>query len=75
MSTKISCLPKQRSYFDQKPMTIKAFSPTEKDYTELPNPVRDTIAADNTAWQEFDYTYDDLDNLYDDPYDDSNTFD
>jgi hypothetical protein len=52
-------LPNERGYFEQKPMRIKSYS--EKDYTELPDPVRDPIVCNNIAWQEFDYTSKDLD--------------
>lgn len=51
-------LPDERGYFEQKPMRIKAYS--EKDYTELPDPVRNPVTCNNIAWQEFDYTSKDL---------------
>jgi len=51
-------LPKERGYQEQKPMKIKAYS--EKDYTELPDPVRNDIVCNNIAWQEFDYTSDEM---------------
>lgn len=51
-------LPKERGYLEQKPMRIKAYS--EKDYTELPDPVRSHIVCNNIAWQEFDYTSDEM---------------
>lgn len=75
MSNKVPYLPKQRRYLNQKPMSIKAFSPSGNDYTELPDPVRDPIVCNNIAWQEFDYTYDDLDDPYDDSFDNPNKFD
>jgi hypothetical protein len=64
MSKKIPYLPKERGYMDQKQKKIKAYS--KSDYTELPDPVRDPIVCNNIAWQEFDYTHDDLN---DDPDD------
>lgn len=51
-------LPKERGYLEQKPMRIKAYS--AKDYTELPDPVRSPIVCNNIAWQESDYTSDDM---------------
>lgn len=46
--------PKERGFFDEKAKTIKAYS--EKDYTLLPDPVRDPIVTNNIVDQEFDYT-------------------
>lgn len=48
--------PNNRGYFEQKPRLYKAYS--TKDYTLLPDPVRDPIVANNIANAEFDYTYD-----------------
>jgi hypothetical protein len=50
-----SYAPHERGFDDQKPQRIKAYS--EKDYTELPDPVRDPIVSNNISNQEFDYTY------------------
>lgn len=47
--------PNNRGYFEQKPRPIKAYS--AKDYTLLPDPVRDDIVANNISNVEFDYTY------------------
>lgn len=58
MKDKKPYLPHERGYLEQKPMKIKAYS--EKDYTELPDPVRDPIACNNIASQEFDYTSKDM---------------
>ncbi len=49
-------LPNERDQLEQDPKTIKAYSPSGKDYTELPDPVRDPIVSNNIAYQEFDYT-------------------
>lgn len=46
--------PKDRGYFEQRPHKIRAYS--DKDYTKLPDPVRDPIVANNIATAEFDYT-------------------
>lgn len=48
--------PKDRGYFKQKPQLYKAYS--AKDYTLLPDPVRDSIVSNNISSAEFDYTYD-----------------
>ncbi len=48
--------PNNRGYFEQKPRLFKAYS--AKDYTLLPDPVRDPIVANNISNAEFDYTYD-----------------
>jgi len=53
-------LPDERGDLEQKSMKIKAISLSGKDYTELPDPVRDPITCNNIAWQEFDYTSKDL---------------
>ena len=49
-------LPHERDQMEQEPKTIKSYSQTEGDYTELPDPVRDPIVSNNIAYQEFDYT-------------------
>ncbi len=51
-------LPNERGYFDEKPKIIKSYS--EKDSTELPDPVTDPIVSNNIACPEFDYTSTDL---------------
>lgn len=48
--------PNNRGYFEQKPRLYKAYS--SKDYTLLPDPVRDPIVSNNISSAEFDYTYD-----------------
>ena len=48
--------PHLRNDFEQNPTVIKGYS--QKDYTKLPDPVRDPIVSDNISNQEFDYTYD-----------------
>lgn len=47
--------PHLRNYFEQNPTIIKGYS--QKDYTKLPDPVRDPIVSNNIANQEFNYTY------------------
>jgi hypothetical protein len=47
--------PHLRNYFEQEPTIIKGYS--QKDYTKLPDPVRDPIVSNNIANQEFNYTY------------------
>lgn len=63
MSNKTPYLPRERGYLDQKSQRIKAYS--ERDYTELPDPVRDPIVTNNISYQEFDYINDELSD-YDD---------
>jgi len=52
---KVGYAPNNRGYFDQKPRLYKAHS--NKDYTLLPDPVRDPIVVNNISNAEFDYTY------------------
>jgi len=54
--SKIGYGPKSRGFFEQKPRLYKAYS--KKDYTLLPDPVRDPIVSNNISNVEFDYTYD-----------------
>lgn len=54
--------PHERFYLEQKPKIIKSISNSGKDYTELPDPVRDPIVTNDISYSEFDYTY----NCYDD---------
>lgn len=49
-------LPNERDQMEQEPKTIKSYSQTGEDYTELPDPVRDPIVSNNISYQEFDYT-------------------
>ncbi|WP_040210208.1 hypothetical protein [Clostridium polynesiense] len=49
-------LPDEREQMEADPKTIKSYSPSGEDYTELPDPVRDPIVSNNIANQEFDYT-------------------
>lgn len=51
-------LPNERDYLEQEPQIIKSYS--EKDYTKLPDPVRDPIVSNNIICPEFDYTSKDL---------------
>ena len=48
--------PNNRGHFEQKPRLYKSYS--AKDYTLLPDPVRDPIVVNNISNVEFDYTYD-----------------
>ena len=59
-----SYAPLERGFFDQKPQRIKAYS--AKDYTELPDPVRDPIVVNNIANAEFNYTYNNEATIFDD---------
>jgi hypothetical protein len=54
--SKVGYAPHKRGYFEQKPRLYKAYS--SKDYTLLPDPVRDPIVSNNISNVEFDYTYD-----------------
>lgn len=47
--------PHERMQYELKPKTIKAFS--SKDYTLLPDPVRDPIVSNDISTWEFDYTF------------------
>jgi len=47
--------PHLRNYLEQDPTVIKGYS--QNDYTKLPEPVRDPIVSNNIANSEFDYTY------------------
>lgn len=69
MSKKTPYLPRERGYLDAKMQSIKAISANGKDYTELPDPVRDPIVSNNISNMEFDYTYDDLNDSFDDDLD------
>jgi len=48
--------PNRRRYFEQRPKQIKTYS--ARDYTLLPDVVKDPIVASNISNVEFDYTYD-----------------
>jgi hypothetical protein len=48
--------PNKRGFFEQRPRFMKSYS--AKDYTLLPDPVRDPIVSNNISNVEFDYTYD-----------------
>jgi hypothetical protein len=48
--------PNKRGFFEQKPRFMKSYS--QKDYSLLPDPVRDPIVSNNISNVEFDYTYD-----------------
>lgn len=50
--------PKERGYLEQNPKKIKSYS--KKDYTNMPDPVQDPIVCQNIAWQESDYTSNEL---------------
>ena len=47
--------PNQRNFLELEPKEIRTYS--EKDSTDLPDPVRDPIVAMNISNMEFDYTY------------------
>ncbi|WP_242949690.1 hypothetical protein [Clostridium pasteurianum] len=49
-------MPRERGYLDAEPKEIRAYS--ERDYTNLPDPVTDPIVTNNISNVEFDYTYD-----------------
>lgn len=49
-------LPNERGQLEEKPKIIKAYS--QKDFSLLPDPVRDSIVSNNISNVEFDYTYD-----------------
>lgn len=49
-------LPHERGYLEEEPKKIKSYSSSGKDYTELPDPVRDPIVSNNISYNEFDYT-------------------
>lgn len=55
MKSKKIYAPHMRNYFEQKPHNIRSYS--EKDHTELPDPVVDPIVSNNISYSEFDYTY------------------
>lgn len=47
--------PNKRDYLEVEPKEVKAYS--LRDYTNLPDNVRDPIVANNISYMEFDYTY------------------
>jgi hypothetical protein len=59
MSKQTPYLPKERGSMEEKQKKIKAYS--NRDYTELPDPVRDPVVCNNISCPEFDYTIEDLD--------------
>lgn len=50
--------PKERNYLEQNPKKLKSYS--GKSFTDMPDPVEDPIVCQNIAWQEFDYTSNEL---------------
>lgn len=58
--------PEKRDFMEAPQKEVKSYSP-KKDYTLLPDNVTDRIAVNNIAYQEFDYTYGDVehDELHD----------
>lgn len=59
--------PHLRDFWEQEPTVIKGYS--QKDYTKLPDPVRDPIVSNNIADREFNYTYNEEDDIdYDNDY-------
>lgn len=54
--SKLGYGPNDRGYFLQRPRLYKSYS--TKDFTLLPDPVRDPIVSNNISNAEFDYTYD-----------------
>lgn len=51
-------LPKERGYLEQNPQKLRSYS--GKTFTDMPDPVEDPIVCNNIAWQEFDYTSNEL---------------
>ncbi|MEW9096382.1 MAG: hypothetical protein AB2417_14995 [Clostridiaceae bacterium] len=49
-------LPNDRDHLEVNQKIIKSYSPKKKDYTKLPDNVRDPIVSNNIANVEFDYT-------------------
>jgi len=47
--------PHERDFYDREPSDIRTYS--QKDSTDLPDPVTDPIVAMNISNMEFDYTY------------------
>ncbi|WP_315117940.1 hypothetical protein [uncultured Clostridium sp.] len=56
----LSHLPDERDFLDVNQKVIKSYSPGKKDYTKLPDNVRDPIVSNNIANVEFDYTSKDM---------------
>ncbi|MDP4145843.1 MAG: hypothetical protein Q8936_15380 [Bacillota bacterium] len=54
----IPYLPSDSNYTKQTPQRIKAYS--LRDYTELPDPVADSIIPNNITTWGFNHTHDDL---------------
>jgi hypothetical protein len=50
--------PKERNYLEQNPKKFKSYS--GKTFTDMPDPVEDSIVCQNIASQEFDYTSNEL---------------
>lgn len=51
--------PEERFQFELPAKRIKAYSPSMKTYSELPDPVRDPIVCNDISSAEFDYTFKD----------------
>ncbi|MBU5485282.1 hypothetical protein KQI86_13140 [Clostridium sp. MSJ-11] len=49
-------LPNDRDHLEVNQKIIKSYSPGKKDYTKLPDNVRDPIVSNNISNVEFDYT-------------------
>jgi hypothetical protein len=55
--------PHQRDFYELQQKDIRTYS--EKDSTDLPDPVTDPIVAMNISTAEFDYTYNGGDDILD----------
>ncbi|GAA0717389.1 hypothetical protein GCM10008905_03010 [Clostridium malenominatum] len=53
-------LPDSRDYLEASQKVLKSYSAKKKDYTKLPDNVRDDIVANNIATWEFDNTSKDM---------------
>ncbi|WP_164509067.1 hypothetical protein [Clostridium rectalis] len=58
MDSKKVYAPEERDYLEAKQKIIKSFS--KKDYTKLPDNVRDPVVVNNIATWEFDNTSKDM---------------
>jgi hypothetical protein len=53
-------VPNERDYLEANQKIVKSYSKGKKDYTKLPDNVRDPIVSNNIATWEFDYTSKDM---------------
>ncbi|OPJ63564.1 hypothetical protein [Clostridium oryzae] len=49
-------LPDERDYLEQDPEELRSFYKKHRAYSNLPDPVEDSIVVNNIACSEFDYT-------------------